>query len=182
MNSRPNRNLQPSLTQSQLLHIATQVSQGMSYLYKQQIIHGDLAARNCLISSNLTVKIADLGIGHDLYGEDYYDNGTQLLPIRWMAPELFVNSEEGPAFSLASDVWSFGVFCWEVFAYARQPYDELSDTQVLRLIPAGHVLSAPEEGCPPLLFSLMQDCLAANMDQRPIFTEITTVILSIDVD
>ena len=154
----------------------------MSYLYKQQIIHGDLATRNCLISSDLSVKIADLGIGHDLYSDDYHDNGTQLLPIRWMALELFLNSNEGPSFSLASDVWSFGVFCWEVFAYARQPYDDLSDEQVLRLIPEGHVLSAPAEGCPPLLFSLMQDCWAASIDQRPVFTNITSAILSIDVD
>ena len=154
----------------------------MLYLYKQQIIHGDLATRNCLISSDLTVKIADLGIGHDLYPSDYHDNGTQLLPIRWMAPELFTDANKGPSFSLASDVWSFGIFCWEAFAYARSPYDELSDAQVLRLIPEGHMLSAPEEGCPPLLFSLMQDCWAPTIEQRPIFTDITSGILSIDVD
>lgn len=154
----------------------------MSYLYRQQIIHGDLATRNCLISSNLTVKIADLGIGHDLYPGDYHDNGAQLLPIRWMSPELFVEASESPAFSLASDVWSFGIFCWEVFAYARQPYEEFTDAQILRLIPEGHVLSAPEEGCPPLLFSIMQECWAPTVQRRPFFTDITTAILSIDLD
>ena len=61
---------------------------------------------------------------------------SQLLPIRWMAPELLKESSMGPEFSLASDIWSFGVFCWEVFSYARQPYEDLSDEQVLRLVPS----------------------------------------------
>ena len=170
------------LTQKELLQIVFQVSEGMSYLYSQQIIHGDLATRNCLISSTLAVKIADLGIGHDLYPNDYYDNGTQLLPIRWMAPELLVESLEGPSFSLASDVWSFGVLCWEVFSYARQPYDELTNAQVLRLVPAGHNLSAPVEGCPPLLFNLMQDCWAPSPMQRPSFSQISSAITSVEFD
>ena len=107
--NRPSPQLQPMLTQADLMHIITQVSHGMSYLYSQQIIHGDLASRNCLIGTDLSIKIAYLDIGHDLYPNDYYDNGTQLLPIRWMAPELLTESTEGPAFSFASDVWAFGV-------------------------------------------------------------------------
>ena len=154
----------------------------MLYLYTQQTIHGDLATRNCLISSNLSVKIADLGIGHDLYEDDYYDNGTQLLPIRWMAPELLKDSEIGPAFSLSSDVWSFGIFCWEVFSYARQPYEELTDVQVLEYVPRGHMLNVPDEGCPSSLYSLMMDCCQGDPRCRPDFTEITPLVLSIDVD
>ena len=180
--NRPSSQLQPMLTQADLMHIITQVSHGMSYLYSQQIIHGDLASRNCLIGADLSIKIADLGIGHDLYPNDYYDNGTQLLPIRWMAPELLTESTEGPAFSLASDVWAFGVFCWEVFTYGRQPYHSMSDSQILRLVPHGHTLSMPEEGCPPLLFSLMKDCWSSTPEQRPSFSEITNAVLSIDVE
>jgi serine/threonine protein kinase len=154
----------------------------MLYLYTQQIIHGDLATRNCLVSYDLYVKIADLGIGHDLYEQDYYDNGTQLLPIRWMAPELLGNSDVGPAFSLSSDVWSFGVFCWEVFTYGRQPYEELMDEQVLEMVPSGHLLSPPEEGCPPPLYSLMMDCWQESPLNRPDFTEIAPGLHTIETD
>lgn len=154
----------------------------MRYLYTQQIIHGDLATRNCLVGSDLSVKIADLGIGHDLYEQDYYDNSTQLLPIRWMAPELLRESESGPSFSLASDIWSFGVFCWEVFSYARQPYEELTDVQVLSLVPEGHLLNTPEEGMPPLLYSLLMDCWHSDPLSRPLFTEIAPAVRGIEVD
>lgn len=180
--SHPTPHSEPLLTQSDLLHFVSQIANGMTYLYSQQIIHGDLATRNCLVSSNFTVKIADLGIGHDLYEQDYYDNGSQLLPIRWMAPELLKESSMGPEFSLASDIWSFGVFCWEVFSYARQPYEDLSDEQVLRLVPSGHLLSSPEEGMPALLYSLLMDCWHYDPMHRPLFTEIAPAIRSIDVD
>ena len=182
MESRPSPMRRPILTHSQLKRIIQQVAHGMSYLFTQQIIHGDLATRNCLISTSLNVKIADLGIGHDLYGEDYYDNGSQLLPVRWMAPELLVDSAEGPAFSLASDVWSYGVLCWEVFSYAQQPFAELTDEQVLQMVPAGHSLACPEHGCSPLLYSLMQDCWAPDPLQRPLFNHISSALLSIEVD
>ena len=88
----------------------------------------------------------------------------------------------GPEFSLASDIWSFGVFCWEVFSYARQPYEDLSDEQVLRLVPSGHLLSSPEEGMPALLYSLLMDCWHYDPMHRPLFTEIAPAIRSIDVD
>ena len=173
----------PVLSPHQLKRIVQQVAHGMNYLYTQQIIHGDLATRNCLISSSLNVKIADLGIGHDLYSEDYYDNGSQLLPIRWMAPELLlVDSTDGPAFSLASDIWSYGVLCWEVFSYAQQPFSELSDEQVLRIVPRGHCLNRPEDGCPTLLYSLMQDCWSPDPYQRPQFNHISSALLNTDVD
>ena len=154
----------------------------MAYLFSQRIIHGDLATRNCLISSDLKVKIADLGIGHDLYSGDYYDNGSQLLPIRWMPPELLVDSTQGPNFTLHSDIWSFGVFCWEVFTFARLPYEELSDQQVLEVIPLGQILSMPSEGCPLPLHTIMRDCWNRSPEKRPQFAKLCVAIIDLELD
>ena len=154
----------------------------MTYLFSQRIIHGDLATRNCLISSDFRVKIADLGIGHDLYGGDYYDNGSQLLPIRWMPPELLVSSEEGPQFSLASDVWSFGVVCWEVYTYARLPYEDLTDEEVLKDVSNGIILPVPSEGCPISLYAIMQDCWKRSPEDRPFFSSLRNAIVNMELD
>lgn len=165
------------MTQKDLCNIVAQVADGMAFLYSQKIIHGDLATRNCLLSSQMKVKIADLGIGHDLYRNDYFDNGNQLLPIRWMAPELLTsNSAVGPDFSWHSDVWSFGVFCWEVFTFATQPYDNLTDLQVLEQVPRGHTLTPLAKLCPPLFHSIMQACWSYNMDERPKFSTLSVAI------
>ena len=170
------------LMDHELMHMIGQVADGMAYLLSQRIIHGDIATRNCLVSSSLQVKIGDLGIGHELYTGDYYDNGAQLLPIRWMPPELLTDSEEGPSFSLHSDTWSFGVFCWEVMAYARLPYENYSDEEVLAMIPGGSRLRSPSKSCPPQLYLVMMDCWNETPELRPEFTKIMSSLANINLE
>lgn len=166
----------------ELLSMIGQVANGMAYLFSQRIIHGDIATRNCLVSSALQVKIGDLGIGHELYTGDYHDNGAQLLPIRWMPPELLTESEEGPSFSLYSDTWSFGVFCWEVMAYARLPYDNYTDEEVLAMIPGGSRLRSPSSTCTPALYLIMMDCWNEEPERRPQFSKMLATLASINLE
>lgn len=44
----------------------------MEYLAGQRFVHRDLACRNCLVGSDLVVKIADFGMSRDVYTCDYY--------------------------------------------------------------------------------------------------------------
>lgn len=59
-----------------------------------------------------------------------------MLPIRWMPPESILYRK----FTTESDVWSFGVLLWEIFTYGKQPWYQLSNTEVS---PAGHRFPAP---------------------------------------
>ncbi len=183
MESRPEAGAPPILMDYDLMNIINQVADGMSYLFSQRIIHGDIASRNCLISSKLNAKIGDLGIGHELYPDDYHDNGAQLLPIRWMPPELLTGpSDEGPNFSLQSDVWSFGVFCWEVISLGKLPYNSYSDEEVLVMIPAGSRLRAPSQDCPHQLYLIMMDCWNEMPERRPEFSTVISQLATIDLN
>lgn len=60
-----------TITTTDLVSWAFQVSQGMHYLSTRNILHGDLAARNVLLSRDRVVKISDFGLSRKL-DQDMY--------------------------------------------------------------------------------------------------------------
>lgn len=90
-----------------------------------------------------------------------------MLPVRWMAPE----SLKDGIFTTKSDVWAFGVVLWEIVTLGEQPYQGLTNEQVLKYVMRGGLQEAPE-GCPADLFELMSLCWKWNDRDRPNFTDI----------
>ena len=54
-----------------------------------------------------------------------------MLPIRWLSPESIIFGK----FTLESDVYSYGVLLWEIFAFSKQPYSGYSNEKVMEFIP-----------------------------------------------
>lgn len=94
------------LSHRDLLNFAHQIAAGMLYLSEQKFVHRDLATRNCLIDDNMTVKIADFGLSHKIYMQDYYKGDERdAIPIRWLPLESILYNK----YTLESDCWAFGV-------------------------------------------------------------------------
>ncbi|KAI4497351.1 hypothetical protein M0802_007598 [Mischocyttarus mexicanus] len=160
-------------TLQRILQMAIEIADGMAYLAAKKFVHRDLAARNCMVAEDLTVKIGDFGMTRDIYETDYYRKGTKgLLPVRWMAPE----SLKDGVFTSFSDVWSYGVVLWEMVTLASQPYQGLSNDQVLRYVIEGGVMERPEN-CPDSLYNLMRRTWCHKATRRPTFIDIATVLL-----
>ncbi|XP_045482514.1 insulin-like receptor isoform X2 [Harmonia axyridis] len=167
----PNGRHSPTL--KQILQMAIEIADGMAYLSAKKFVHRDLAARNCMVSENLVVKIGDFGMTRDIYETDYYRKGTKgLLPVRWMAPE----SLKDGVFTSSSDVWSYGVVLWEMATLASQPYQGLSNDQVLRYVIDGGVMERPEN-CPDKLYTLMRFCWQHKASARPSFLKLCSLLL-----
>ncbi|CAH0727470.1 unnamed protein product, partial [Brenthis ino] len=155
-------------TLQSILQMAIEIADGMAYLSAKKFVHRDLAARNCMVAGDLTVKVGDFGMTRDIYETDYYRKGTKgLLPVRWMSPE----SLKDGVFSSNSDVWSYGVVLWEMATLAMQPYQGLSNEQVVRYVVEGGVMERPEH-CPDRLYELMRACWAHRAAARPSFLQL----------
>uniref|UniRef100_A0A8C7N185 Tyrosine-protein kinase receptor n=1 Tax=Oncorhynchus kisutch TaxID=8019 RepID=A0A8C7N185_ONCKI len=151
-----------------MIQMAGEIADGMAYLNANKFVHRDLAARNCMVAEDFTVKIGDFGMTRDIYETDYYRKGGKgLLPVRWMSPE----SLKDGVFTTNSDVWSFGVVLWEIATLSEQPYQGMSNEQVLRFVMEGGLLDKPDN-CPDMLFELMRMCWQYNPKMRPSFLEI----------
>ncbi|XP_057186906.1 insulin-like growth factor 1b receptor [Triplophysa rosa] len=162
---------------STMIQMAGEIADGMSYLNSNKFVHRDLAARNCMVAEDFTVKIGDFGMTRDIYETDYYRKGGKgLLPVRWMSPE----SLKDGVFTTMSDVWSFGVVLWEIATLAEQPYQGMSNEQVLRFVMEGGLLDKPDN-CPDMVFELMRMCWQYNPKMRPSFLEIISSIMD-DLD
>uniref|UniRef100_A0A914RBE8 Protein kinase domain-containing protein n=1 Tax=Panagrolaimus davidi TaxID=227884 RepID=A0A914RBE8_9BILA len=95
-----------------------EAARGMRYLHIQGCIHSDFASRNCLISAEGIIKIADFGLSK--FVDELNPQTAKLkIPIRWMAPECFGRKAQ---IIQKSDVWAYGVLIYEVFNKGGMPW------------------------------------------------------------
>ena len=128
----------------------------------------DLAARNCLVSRDVVVKVGDLGMARHMYTSNFYlAQSNHSMPIRWMAPE----SISDRIFTSQSDVWSYGVVLWEIATFAEIPYQAKTNEEVMFHVKSGGSLQFPEN-CPDIFQSLALKCWKTVPDSRPMFLDV----------
>ncbi|KAM6910301.1 uncharacterized protein lmtk3 isoform 2-T2 [Xenentodon cancila] len=169
-----------------LQRMAYEITSGLLHLHENNYIHSDLALRNCLLTSDLTVRIGDYGLSHNHYKEDYYLTPDKLwIPLRWIAPEL-LEEYRGSLIvtdqTKTSNVWSLGVVIWELFEFGSQPHRHLSDEEVLTFVIRERQITLAQ---PRLKLShadywyeIMQSCWLPP-SQRPSVAEIFLLLSSL---
>ncbi|XP_072920059.1 tyrosine-protein kinase TXK-like isoform X2 [Hemitrygon akajei] len=165
------RQRQGRLNKDALLGICEDVCEGMAYLEMNRFIHRDLAARNCLVSAKNVVKVSDFGMARYVLDDEYTSSTGCKFPVKWSPPEVFHFSK----FSSKSDVWSFGVFMWEVYTEGRIPFENKSNTEVVNEISRGERLYRPSLAS-TVVYQIMYSCWHEKPDGRPSFLDLLDLI------
>lgn len=153
----------------QTVCMAIQVAEALSYLHQKKIVHRDVAARNCTVDSDLTVRVTDYALARDCFPGDYHCLGdNENRPVKWMPLEALVEKK----FSPAADVWSYGVLLWELVTYAQQPYADLDPSEMAAYLAAGYRCQQPSN-CPDELYAIMACCWTKTPAERPKLSKIT---------
>ncbi|XVF63602.1 hypothetical protein PTKIN_Ptkin09bG0099700 [Pterospermum kingtungense] len=152
-----------------LLKVAIDVSNGMSYLHQNSIMHRDLKAANLLMDENEVVKVADFGVARvqSQSGVMTAETGT----YRWMAPEVI----EHKPYNHKADVFSFGIVLWELLT-GKLPYENLTPLQAaLGVVQKGLRPVIPKHTHPKFV-ELLERCWQQEPSLRPEFSEISDIL------
>jgi serine/threonine protein kinase len=155
---------------SETVRILRDVASALAYAHEKGIMHRDVKPGNVLISGGVAV-VTDFGVAKavsastDVAAARLTSVGVALGTPAYMAPE---QASGDPQVDHRADIYALGVVTYEMLA-GRPPFWGRVTTAVL----AAHVVEAPEPierlrpGIPPMLASLVMQCLAKRAADRP---------------
>lgn len=97
------------LTEQLAQNYATQLKNGLEYLYKKKIIHRDLKPQNILVSNENILKITDFGFARYVENQNTLINTMCGSPL-YMAPEILKRNN----YNNLSDLWSVGLIIYQM--------------------------------------------------------------------
>lgn len=171
-----NRFAGSDITSKICFEMIKEICYGMEFVSSERFIHRDLAARNVLVErkvDSIRCKIADLGLAVRCFDDFHQGDVTQPVPIRWSAPEAIRRGH----FSERSDVWSFGITMYEIVTFGSDPYDGVTNREVVQMVcDQGMRLPCPTtsapRGCPKACHDIMVKCWDKQTEARPSFCEL----------
>ncbi|KAJ8035022.1 Fibroblast growth factor receptor 2 [Holothuria leucospilota] len=110
----------------ELYEFAENVASGMSFLLSQNFKHPALSLRKVLLTNSGQCKL------YDIWPEGMSSDRIRYLlqrkdpPLAWMAPECVFLGQ----YHLNTDVWSYGVFMWELFSFGETPFKNMSTFEI----------------------------------------------------
>ena len=90
------------------------------------------------------------------------------MPLRWQCPQSVATR----TYTAKSDVFSFGVLLWEIYAQGALPYGDMTTEAAFRAVAAGHRLPRPSVDTSEAVVGLVRDCMHGQVQRRPPMAEV----------
>ncbi|GBP29174.1 Inactive tyrosine-protein kinase 7 [Eumeta japonica] len=161
--------------------LAAHVARAGDAFARRRQTHRDIAARNCMITSKLHLKLSLPALTRGPHTHEYYKLHDQVIPLRWLPAEAVLESD----YSTKSDVYMFAATVWEVtllsvcimsrtalalsqkdiptqviYTKAELPFAKLNDNSVMERTKAGSLEWSAPPGVPGRLAALLAGALA----------------------
>lgn len=155
--------------------LAGQLAAALAKCAAHRFTHRDIAARNCVITSKLQLKLSYPALTRGPDSHEYFKLHEQVIPLRWLPPEAVLEGD----YSTKSDVYMFAVTVWEIYTKGELPFAKLNDNSVLERVKAGTLDWMIPDSMPEPMAALLKRCWSKSPSDRPQFTEIYEQITAI---
>jgi len=142
---------------------------GLESIHNTKIIHRDLYSGN-ILNYKYDSIICDLGLSKSSIASTDDDNEVYGV-IPYVAPEIF----QGKKYTVASDIYSFGMIMWEFMTGRRPFWNKIHDTELVVEICDG--LRPPiDTNATEGYIKLMQGCWDSDPNKRPTAVNIRKIL------
>ncbi|KAF0751103.1 hypothetical protein AaE_006506, partial [Aphanomyces astaci] len=161
------------------LRYAIQLIEALVCLHEASIIHRDVKSKHVLLHSSGDAKLTDFGWSREMDVQVLLTQGAG--SFRWSAPEIL----EGNQYTVAADIYSFGMVCYELDAhhipyattYRPKTVKPLNEFEIIQGVRTHQLHVEFEVGCP--VADLANRCLQHNPTDRPSAAQVMQWLLDL---
>ncbi|XP_052899415.1 platelet-derived growth factor receptor beta-like [Anopheles moucheti] len=156
-----------SFNKLDLLNWSYQIACALQFLVSRGLVYGNLSARNVLLGECNIVKLSNFAVPRRMRSISKLTQ-TNVLSLERMAPECL---QSGP-FTSSSDVWSYAVLLWELFALGCDPcWGTIPHESLQGSLECETRLPQPEYASDEV-YQIMRSCWKQDPVVRPSFAEL----------
>ena len=149
------------------MSILFDIAKAINYLHynKPTILHRDQKPQNIFIGQDKKPKLGDFGLAKGINSENEstdFHNTETTATLNYMSPESMSKS----VYTEKSDIYSFGVTCWE-FIHENEAFGDLTGFELIQSIVILKKRPPIDQRLNDGIKSLISDCWDDNPDKRP---------------